>query len=50
MITSSMHFAATLRRVLSNDPRRVRGKDCACFDREVEFVIGLLVWPLQVTC
>ena len=50
MIASKMHFAATLGRVLRNNPRRVRGKDCACFDREVEFVIGLLVWPLQVTC
>lgn len=50
MITSKMHFAATLGRVLRSNPRRARGKDCACFDREVEFVIGLLVWPLQVTC
>ena len=50
MITLRMHFTTTLGRALRNNPRRVRGKDCACFDREVEFVIGLLVWPLQVTC
>ncbi len=37
MITSTMAFATTLGQ-----------KGRACFDRAVQVVIGLLVWPLEV--